>query len=268
MKPKLKIVSSQKGAPAARAILEVEGLSKGFATNTNGAGRILVLNDVGLTVRKGEMICIVGRSGCGKSTLLNILAGFLSPDRGCVRLGGRPVDRPAPDRCVVFQEDALFPWLTVRENIAFGLKVRAMSRQEKEQEVDRFLALVGLTDFGSYLPAEISGGMKQRVALARVLILQPEVLLMDEPFAALDAQTREEMQDLLLHLWAKLAHSIVFVTHDVGEAVLLADRVLLFEKAPGRVKEEIAIDLPRPREKDTERYYALCRAITSKMKRA
>lgn len=267
MKPKLKIISGgPKGAPAARAVLEVEGLSKGFATN--GAGGILALNDVGFTVCKGEMVCIVGRSGCGKSTLLNILAGFILPDRGSVRLRERPVDRPAPDRCVVFQEDALFPWLTVRENIAFGLKARAMSRQEKEREVDRFLALVGLTDFADYLPAQISGGMKQRVALARVLILQPEVLLMDEPFAALDAQTREEMQDLLLHLWAELAHSIVFVTHDVGEAVLLADRVLLFEKAPGRVKEEIAIDLPRPREKDTERYYALCRVITSKMKNA
>lgn len=264
MKPKLKIVSAQKGAPAAEAILEVDGLSKGFANN--GSRDILVLKDIGLTVRRGEMICILGRSGCGKSTLLNIMAGFLPAGKGSVRIKGRPVNHPGPDRCVVFQEDALFPWLTVRENIAFGLRACTMTRQEKQREVDRFLALVGLTDFGSYLPAEISGGMKQRVSLARVLILQPEVLLMDEPFAALDAQTREEMQDLLLHLWAKLAHSIVFVTHDVGEAVLLADRVLLFEKAPGRIKEEITIDLPRPREKDTERYYALCRAITSKLK--
>jgi NitT/TauT family transport system ATP-binding protein len=264
MKPRLEIVSAEKRSTAVQVVLDVDQVSKRFAVN--GSGEIPVLQDIGFTVRRGEFICILGRSGCGKSTLLKILAGFMPPSAGTVQLNGKPAGRPGPDRCVVFQEDALFAWLTVRENIAFGLRGRAMTRREKEREVDRFLSLVGLTDFADYLPAEISGGMKQRVSLARVLILQPEVLLMDEPFTALDAQTREEMQDLLLRLWSELSHTIVFVTHDVGEAVLLADRVLLFDRAPGRIKEEICIALARPRRKVEDDYYALCRSITAKIK--
>jgi NitT/TauT family transport system ATP-binding protein len=245
-------------------VFEIEHLGKRF--KTNGSGEVSVLKDISFTARRGEMICILGRSGCGKSTLLNILAGFMPPTSGNVRLNGRPISRPGPDRCVVFQEDALFPWLTVRENIAFGLKDHRMDRDKKNREIDRFLSLVDLTDFGNYLPQEISGGMKQRVSLARVLILQPDVLLMDEPFAALDAQAREEMQNLLLMLWEKFSHTIIFVTHDVGEAVLLADRILLFEKGPGRIREEIKIDLPRPRGKDTDNYISNCRAMSSKIK--
>lgn len=264
MKPRLEIVSAEKRSPASPVVLDVEQVSKRFAVN--GSGEITVLQEIGFTVRRGELICILGRSGCGKSTLLKILAGFMPPSAGTVRLNGKPAGRPGPDRCVVFQEDALFAWLTVRENIAFGLRGRAMTRREKEREVNRFLGLVGLTDFADYLPAEISGGMKQRVSLARVLILRPEILLMDEPFAALDAQTREEMQDLLLRLWAELSHTIVFVTHDVGEAALLADRVLLFDRAPGRMSEEIRIALPRPRRKEDDDYYAMCRSITAKIK--
>jgi NitT/TauT family transport system ATP-binding protein len=264
VKTRLQIVPPGKQPAAAPNILEVERLSKSFATN--GPEEITVLQDIGFRVRRGEFLCILGRSGCGKSTLLKILAGFMPPTTGAVRINGRPAARPGPDRCVVFQEDALFAWLTVRENIAFGLRGRGITRREKEREVDRFLSLVGLTDFGDYLPAEISGGMKQRVSLARVLILQPEVLLMDEPFAALDAQTREEMQDLLLRLWSELAHTIVFVTHDVGEAVLLADRILLFDRAPGRIKEEFHIGLHRPRQKEDDGYYARCRSITAKIK--
>jgi NitT/TauT family transport system ATP-binding protein len=264
VKTRLQIVHPGKQPAPARNILEVERLSKSFAIN--GSGKITVLQDIGFKVRRGEFLCILGRSGCGKSTLLKILAGFMQPSTGAVRINGRPAARPGPDRCVVFQEDALFGWLTVRENIAFGLRGRGITRREKERDVDRFLSLVGLTDFGNYLPAEISGGMKQRVALARVLILQPEVLLMDEPFAALDAQTREEMQDLLLRLWSELAHTIVFVTHDVGEAALLADRILLFDHAPGRIKEEFQIALLRPRQKEDDGYYALCRSITAKIK--
>jgi NitT/TauT family transport system ATP-binding protein len=264
MKPRLEIVSVQKPSTALPVVLDVEHVSKRFAVNDSG--EITVLQDIGFTVRRGEFICILGRSGCGKSTLLKILAGFMPTSAGTVRLNGKPAGRPGPDRCVVFQEDALFAWLTVRENIAFGLRGRAMTRREKEREVDRFLSLVGLTDFADYLPAEISGGMKQRVSLARVLILRPEILLMDEPFAALDAQTREEMQDLLLRLWSELSHTIVFVTHDVGEAALLADRILLFDRTPGRIKEEIRIALARPRRKVEDDYYALCRSITSKIK--
>ncbi len=264
MKPRLEIVSAEKEPTAAPIVLDVERVSKRFAVN--GAVEIAVLEEIGFTVRRGEFICILGRSGCGKSTLLKILAGFTPPSAGVIRLNGKPAGRPGPDRCVVFQEDALFAWLTVRENIAFGLRGRSMTRREKEKAVDHFLSLVGLTDFADYLPAEISGGMKQRVSLARVLILRPEILLMDEPFAALDAQTREEMQDLLLRLWAELSHTIVFVTHDVGEAALLADRVLLFDRAPGRIKEEIRIALARPRRKTDDGYYATCRSITAKIK--
>ncbi len=264
MKPRLEIVSSGKQSEAVPVVLDVRHVSKQFAIHNTGG--IPVLQDIGFTVRRGEFICILGRSGCGKSTLLKILAGFMPPSAGRVLLNGKPAERPGPDRCVVFQEDALFGWLTVRENIAFGLRGRGMTRREKDREVDRFLSLVDLTDFADYLPAEISGGMKQRVSLARVLILRPDVLLMDEPFAALDAQTREEMQDLLLRLWSELSHSIVFVTHDVGEAVLLADRILLFDRAPGRIQEEIRITLGRPRQKERDDYFGLCRSITKKIK--
>ncbi len=265
MKPRLQIVPPAHPSSASSVVLEIEHLSKRFTTN--GSGDVSVLKDISFTARRGEMICILGRSGCGKSTLLNILAGFIPPGSGTVRLNGRPVIHPGPDRCVVFQDDALFPWLTVRENIAFGLKKRPMDRRQKKTEVDRFLSLVGLTDFGEYLPHEISGGMKQRVSLARVLILQPEVLLMDEPFAALDAQTREEMQNLLLSLWQKFKHTILFVTHDVGEAVLIADRILLFEKDPGGIREDIKIDLPRPREKDEDRFFTCYRRTMSVINR-
>ncbi|WP_279615001.1 ABC transporter ATP-binding protein [Desulfatiglans anilini] len=168
---------------------------------------------------------------------------------------------PGPDRCVIFQEDALFPWLTVGENIAFGLKGRKQSRKARAEEMSRFLNLVGLNEFRDYLPHEISGGMKQRVALARVLILRPEVLLMDEPFAALDAQSREEMQCLLLMLWQELGHTILFVTHDVGEAVMLADRILLMSKNPGRIREEISVSLPRPREREGAAFAGLSRRL-------
>ncbi|WP_319407031.1 ABC transporter ATP-binding protein [uncultured Desulfosarcina sp.] len=244
-------------------ILEVSALSKRFSTN--GIAPVGVLQDICFSVRRGEMICFLGRSGCGKSTLLKILAGFIRSSSGAVQLNGRPVGRPGPDRCVVFQEDALFPWLTVKENIAFGLKGRKLSRRVRDREVDRFIGLVGLDGFADYLPQAISGGMKQRVSLARVLILQPEVLLMDEPFAALDAQTREEMQNLLLDLWKKFSYTVLFVTHDVNEAVLLADRIILMDKNPGRIREDISIDLPRPRHKGSERYFERCRAMMTKV---
>ncbi len=261
MKSRLKIVSPSAPVQSRQRILEIRGLSKTFP----GAGSFQkVLDGIDVGVERGEMICILGRSGCGKTTLLNILAGFIPPTAGSLVLNGRQVSRPGPDRCVVFQEDALFPWLTVEENIAFGM--RAPQRSVKA-EVERFLALVGLTEFRSYLPREISGGMKQRVALARVLILKPAILLMDEPFAALDAQTREEMQSLLLDLWEKLNHTILFVTHDVAEAVKMADRILLMDTSPGRIREEIRVGLPRPREKEAGHFLSLCRDLLAKLKR-
>jgi NitT/TauT family transport system ATP-binding protein len=261
VKTQLHIVKPERQLSVAPVVLEIERLSKRFGNN--GPSEVSVLKNISFTARRGEMICILGRSGCGKSTLLKILAGFIPPSSGMVRLNGVPVNRPGPDRCVVFQEDALFPWLTVRENIAFGLKGSPMNRNQRKSEVDRFLSLVDLMEYEDYLPHEVSGGMKQRVSLARVLILQPEVLLMDEPFAALDAQTRGEMQTLLLTLWNQLDHTVLFVTHDVNEAVLLADRILLFEKGPGRIREDIHITLHRPREKYEEQFLSCCRETLS-----
>jgi NitT/TauT family transport system ATP-binding protein len=207
------------------------------------------------------MICILGRSGCGKTTLLNILAGFFPPSSGAVLLNGKSVQTPGPDRCVVFQEDTLFPWLTVWENIAFGLQGRKRDRAYLKGEVDRFISLVGLGPFRDYLPKEISGGMRQRVALARVLILKPRVLLMDEPFASLDAQTREEMQGLLISLWEKLAQTVLFVTHNVDEAITLADRILVMNKGPGYIREEIPVSLPRPRRAERTEFIFIRRKL-------
>ncbi len=213
------------------------------------------------------MICILGPSGCGKSTLLKILSGFLAPSAGKVTLNGLPVSRPGPERSVVFQEDALFPWLTVAENIAFGLKGRGLGSQWVRQETARFLSLVNLDAFAGYLPRQISGGMKQRVALARVLIRNPRVLLMDEPFAALDAQTREEMQNFLLDLWKKFSHTILFVTHDVTEAVTLADRILVMEKNPGRIRHDIAVTLNRPRMRESDTFHHHCKHLYALLRR-
>jgi NitT/TauT family transport system ATP-binding protein len=231
--------------------LHIVNLSKIFVVN---GSHVTVLDDISFNARTGEMICILGRSGCGKTTLLNILAGFISPSSGMVFLNGQPVKEPGPDRCVVFQEDTLFPWLTVRENIAFGLRGQTRDRKYTREEVDRFLSLVGLSQFGDYLPRDVSGGMKQRVALARVLILKPKVLLMDEPFASLDTQTREEMQNLLINLWEKLSQTILFVTHDVDEAVTLADRILVMDKGPGHIREEIHVPIVRPRKMEKTEY--------------
>jgi NitT/TauT family transport system ATP-binding protein len=251
-------IAPEKIARIPDMLLEIRHLSKIFHIN----GLFLsVLEEINLSARKGEMICILGRSGCGKSTLLKILAGFMKPGSGRIFLNGNPITGPGPDRCVVFQEDALFPWLTVQENIAFGLKKRFRGKKAVEKEVDRFLSLVGLSEFRNYLPGEISGGMKQRVSLARVLILQPLILLMDEPFAALDAQTREEMQNLLLSLWEKFSHTVIFVTHDVNEAVLLADRILVMDKNPGRIREEINVNLQRPRKREKNEFLFFTRRL-------
>jgi NitT/TauT family transport system ATP-binding protein len=255
----LKLVKPPIASPQPDKIMEISDLGMVFAV---GDGTLDVLEQINFSVNHGELICIVGRSGCGKSTLLNILAGFTPPTSGQVLIKGRPVTRPGPDRGVVFQEDALFPWLTVEENVAFGLKG---PKSIVKEEVTRILEMVGLADFRNYLPREISGGMKQRVAVARVLILQPAILLMDEPFAALDAQTREEMQNMLLMLWKKLSHTILFVTHDVQEAVKLADRILLMDKNPGRIREDIRIDLPRPRETH-DKFLMLCRKLLERLR--
>lgn len=254
MKTKLRVIGPEAGKPLKRDMVRVRKLSKIFHLRDT---RLNVLDNISFEAKEGELVCIVGRSGCGKSTLLNILAGFMVPSSGDVLLEGRRLSRPGPDRCVVFQEDALFPWLTVEENIAFGLKQGIFSHRLNRARLDEYIEMVGLTPFRSYLPSEISGGMKQRVALARVLILDPMVLLMDEPFGALDAQSREEMQKLLLFLWSRLSHTILFVTHDVNEAVLLADRVLVMDSGPGRIRREFHVGLERPRNPESSSFIGL-----------
>ncbi len=241
-----------------KSFLEIADLSHSFAGN--GRDR-RILNHVSFSIARGELVCLIGQSGCGKSTILNIIAGFLRPTSGHCLLEGKSVIGPGPDRCVVFQEDALFPWLTVRENIAFGLKSGSLSLKGHFEEVDRFLELVDLQGYGDYLPREISGGMKQRVALARVLIRSPQLLLMDEPFGALDAQIRENIQELLIKLWQKGSQTILFVTHDVQEAIALADRVLLLEHDSRQIREELVIPLDRPRDRGSEMFQAYCRQL-------
>src|SRR5215468_1759464 len=230
--------------------LEVVGLRKTYARD----GRALEVLDLArLSVADGEFVTVVGPSGCGKSTLLHVLGGFIPCDAGQIRVHGRAVVGPGPDRGMVFQEYALFPWRTVSGNVGWGLEARGAPAAERKAVVDRYLALTGLTEFRHHLPAELSGGMKQRVALARVLAFDPRVLLMDEPFGALDAQTRETMQEELTRLWEGTGKTIVFVTHDIEEAVYLGDRVIVLSARPACVREEVRIDLPRPRALDVKK---------------
>ena len=225
--------------------LEVEGLKKSYSKNGQ---RLEILDIERFAAREGEFITVIGPSGCGKSTFLHIMGGFIPADRGAIRVYGRDVSGPGPDRGMMFQEFALFPWKTVAGNVAWGLETQGVPRAEIEAVVQRQLEMTGLADFRNHYPAELSGGMKQRVALARVLAFDPKVLLMDEPFGALDAQTRETMQEEVMRLWARTRKTIVFVTHDIEEAVYLGDRVVVLTARPGRIREEVTIDLPRPRE--------------------
>jgi len=224
--------------------LEVSGLRKSYTKN----GQALHILDIErFAVREGEFITIIGPSGCGKSTFLHIMGGFIGADAGAIRVYGNEVKEPGPDRGMMFQEFALFPWKTVAGNVAWGLEAQGASRSHIDEVVGKYLDLTGLAEFRNHYPAELSGGMKQRVALARVLAFDPKVLLMDEPFGALDAQTRETMQAEVTHIWDRTKKTIVFVTHDIEEAVYLGDRVVVLSARPGRVKEEVKIDLPRPR---------------------
>jgi ABC-type nitrate/sulfonate/bicarbonate transport system ATPase subunit len=210
--------------------------------------RVTALAGVDLRVAHDEFVAIVGASGCGKSTLLNLVAGFEHATSGAVLVDGKPVLRPGPDRGVVFQQSALFPWLTVRQNIAFGLSLAAnRARTIRAPSVDQILKRVGLTAFANHFPSQLSGGMRQRAAIASVLMIDPGVLLMDEPFGALDALTRSLMQDFLLELWEENRKTVLLVTHDITEAVYLADRLVIMAGHPGRVREIVPVDLPRPR---------------------
>jgi NitT/TauT family transport system ATP-binding protein len=213
-------------------------------------GTVEALRDVTLTITPGEFICVVGPSGCGKTTLLNIVAGFLRPTSGKVRVDDREITGPGPDRGVVFQQYAVFPWLTVRENIEFGLKLKSNRQPEARirEVADHFIELVGLTKFKNSYPKELSGGMKQRVAIARSYAVNPEVLLMDEPFGALDAQSRQFMQEALMAILARERKTVIFITHGVEEAAFLSTRVVVMAADPGRIREIIPVEIPFPRE--------------------
>ena len=233
-------------ADAVPTKLVLEHISKWFRTSSL---HVQALDDVTLRIAEGEFVCLVGPSGCGKSTLLNLIAGLDRPDGGTVQADGQTISGPGPHRLMMFQEAALFPWLTVLGNVLFGLKlVRGLSASERREKAEYFLELVGLKRFMHSNVHELSGGMRQRVALARSLAPNPSVLLMDEPFGALDALTREQLYGDIQRIWSQHRKTIVFVTHNVREAVCLGDRVILFSPNPGRIREEFSIPLPRPRD--------------------
>ena len=213
-----------------------------------GRDRHMAVANTSIDVQPGEFVCILGPSGCGKSTLLNSVAGYVAPTTGRILVDGDLVTEPGPDRGMVFQQYSLFPWKTVRENVAFGPRI--LARGDPESTADTFIEMVGLTKFAGRYPAELSGGMQQRVGIARALANYPRVLLMDEPFGALDSQTRHMMQESLLKIWAEFGITVLFVTHDIDEAVFLGDRVLVMSASPGRIIADLAIDLPRPRDPD------------------
>ena len=225
-------------------MIEIEDVWKEFA---KGERRVLALQDISLTVAEREFVAILGPSGCGKSTLLNMVAGFDRPTRGTVRVAGEEIVAPSPRRAVVFQEPALFPWLSVMENVVFGPKTQGQPAADYRRRAAQIIEQVGLRGFEGSYPAELSGGMRQRVGIARVLIMQPQVLLMDEPFGSLDAQTRMLMQELLLQVWGQHRQTVLFITHDIEEALLLADRVAVMTARPGRIKKSIDVRIPRPR---------------------
>ena len=225
-------------------MIEIRGVRKEFA---KGERRVVALEDIDLSVAEREFVAILGPSGCGKSTLLNMVAGFDLPTRGSVKVAGEDILAPAPSRGVVFQEPALFPWLTVMDNVVFGPKTLGQSAADYRVRAAQIIEQIGLSGFEASYPAELSGGMRQRVGIARVLIMEPKVLLMDEPFGSLDAQTRTLMQELLLALWERHHQTVLFITHDIEEAVLLADRVCVMTARPGRIKKSIQVRIPRPR---------------------
>ncbi len=240
--------------------IRVEGVRKVFSA---GGREVVALDGIDLEIADGELVCLLGPSGCGKSTLLNAIAGFSPPTAGRILAGGRPVDGPGPDRAMVFQEYALFPWMTVERNVAFGLEMKREPRPRIRERVDALLEKLHLAEFRDRFPKDLSGGMRQRVAIARVLALDPPMLLMDEPFGALDALTRRTLQDELLRIWAELKKTIVFVTHGIEESIYLADRVVVMTYRPGTVKRIVPIALPRPRDPSSVEFNAVKREVAA-----
>jgi ABC-type nitrate/sulfonate/bicarbonate transport system ATPase subunit len=242
--------------------ISVDRVSMLFETRR---GRVTALDDVSLEIPDGHFACLVGPSGCGKSTLLRIMAGLLRPSQGVVRVGGRPVERPGADRGMVFQSYTLFPWLKVRENVEFGPRLQGVPRAARHRTSDALLREMGLEEFAGAYPKELSGGMQQRVAIARALANEPEVLLMDEPFGALDALTRASAQRFLNEVWERHRRTIAFVTHDIEEAVFLGDTIYVMSPRPGRIQEVVQVDVPRPRSLEDERLLQLRRGILSQI---
>jgi NitT/TauT family transport system ATP-binding protein len=230
--------------------IAINRVSRLYPTQNRGGNAVLALDDVSVMIQDQEIICLVGPSGCGKTTLINLVAGFDTPTSGEVLVSGRPVRDAGPDRIMVFQTPALFPWMTVIDNITFGPRKRGESREGCLEEAHHYMQVMGLEGFGRHYPHQLSGGMRQRVQIAGALINRPDVLLMDEPFVALDFQTRLLMQELLLRLWHEFHPTILFITHDVEEAVFLADRIYVMTHRPGRIREEITVGFPKPRSFD------------------
>ncbi len=226
-------------------VLEVDGLGRKF---DSAKGEVTALHDINLEVRSREFVSVIGPSGCGKSTFIKILAGLDTPSSGAARIDGTPIDGPGAERGMVFQGYTLFPWLSVKRNVMFGMRMKGVKRKSAEQQALEWLEVVGLEKFADHYPAQLSGGMKQRVAIARALANEPRILLMDEPFGALDAQTRAAMQSHLLRVWEKVDVTVLFITHDLDEAVYLSDRIVVLGAHPGRILEVIDVPVDRPRD--------------------
>jgi ABC-type nitrate/sulfonate/bicarbonate transport system ATPase subunit len=248
--------------PSREPLVSIRGVTKWFAV---GDDEIEALAPIDLSIYAGQFVCMIGASGCGKSTLLRIIAGFEEPTTGVVSVGGKKVTAPGSDRGMVFQDYALFPWMTVRDNIAFGPRQRKLGSRESAAIADKYVKLVGLEKFASRYPNQLSGGMKQRVAIARVLANDANILLMDEPFGALDALTREQLQSELLEIWRRTGVTIVFVTHSVEEAVMLSDRILVMSAGPGKIDTDMPIDLPRPRDVSSPEFNSFRRDVAGRL---
>ena len=244
--------------------LETRNVTKEFEGN-NVENSVTALENINLHIEEGEFICFVGPSGCGKTTLLNILAGLDKPTSGEVILNGQPVQETGPDRIMVFQENALFPWLRVIDNVEFGLKMAGVEKEKRHEIAMHFLDMMQLKKFAEAFTYQLSGGMKQRVAIARALVTDPEVLLMDEPFAALDSQTRDLLMVELQLIWARTRKTIVFVTHNIAESVCLGDKVIIFTSRPGKVKKEVSINYRRPRLSEDNNLYSYRRKILDEL---
>jgi len=242
-----------------RPQIQVSKVSKIFRSEES---EIVALEDINLDIQSGEFICLLGPSGCGKSTLLNAIAGFSPPTSGSITIDDKTVQNPGPDRGMVFQEYALFPWMSVEQNIAFGLEIKKLPKTQIKEKVDALLGMLNLRDFRERYPKDLSGGMRQRVAIARVLALDSPILLMDEPFGALDSLTRRNLQDELLRIWTTFKKTVIFVTHSIEESIYLADRIMVMTYRPGKIKKEVSVTMPRSRDPSSAEFNELKKELS------